>query len=304
MRLLQGHTNSIYALAFSPDGRWLASGGYDGTIRLWNTATGQEEVCWNPPVDAWRAKSIQALAFAPDGRTLVSGGLDGRVWFWEVTSRGLLGQVGPYPCEVCSVACRPDGGLLAIGFDAWGWSSHQTLLFLNPHAGFTQADVFAHPFSEDGVYDLSFAPDGARLASLHSGDLVRVWDLRTKAPIRNIRHGLPVRRVAFSPDGSLLATLPARTVQFWDAYTFEDRGTLEGHGNHITALSFSPEGRFLATGGYDSTVRLWDVGSRRECARFDWDLGRIWAVVFAPDGMTAAAAGDKPDILLWDVADV
>jgi WD40 repeat protein len=295
MRLLQGHTNSIYALAFSPDGGWLASGGFDASVRLWDLFTGAEEECWREHKD----RAVQALAFSPDGRYLVSGGRDRCACIWDVARRELLDRLGPLDGEVCAVTFSPDGKQLALGLNR-GWPA---LRFFDA-ATRAEGLPFRNPEAQCAFYDLAFAPDGTRLGAVHGADLVIIWDRHAGVPLFRLRHGVPVHRVAFSPDGRLIATLPARTVQFWDAQTGEDQGTLTGHGNHIATLSFSPEGRFLATGGYDSTVRLWDVSTRRECARFDWDLGRIWAVAFAPDGMTAAAAGDRPDILLWDVAEV
>src|SRR5437773_1232278 len=185
MRLLRGHTNSVYALAFSPDGRTLASGGFDASVRLWNPVTGAEEECWREHKD----RAVQALAFSPDGRYLASGGLDRCACVWDMRTRELLHRLGPLDGEICVAAFSPDGTQLALGL-ARGWP---TLRLFDPATG-AEGLSFRHLDAQRGFYDLAFAPDGSRLAALQGADLVTVWDRRADIPLCHLRHGLPVHR--------------------------------------------------------------------------------------------------------------
>ena len=131
--------------------------------------------------------------------------------------------------------------------------------------------------------------------------MLRVWDLETNE-VRIVRTGEPLKSVAFSPDGTILAAGGVGPIELWDAETGEKRAALEGHQALVRSIVFSPRGGLLASASGDATVRLWDVrtGEARAVLEGQSD-GQVWSVAFSPDGRTLASAGTDGTITLWDV---
>ena len=287
---LEGHTDGVAAVSFSPDGSLLASGSSDGTILLWDMRS-RERVATLGHTDG-----VAAVSFSPDGSLLASGSSDGTILLWDMRSRERVATLG-HTDGVAAVSFSPDGSLLASG------SSDGTILLWDMRsrervATFGVAILERHT---DGVAAVSFSPDGALLASGLGDRTVLLWDVATREQVATLGHRLWVNAVSFSPDGALLASgLWHRTVLLWDVATREQVATLEGHTNVVYSVSFSPDGALLATGGWDGMVILWDVLTREKIIAFGHtDL--IRSVSFSPDGTTLAAGGEDGTILLWNV---
>ncbi|GAA4194611.1 hypothetical protein GCM10022252_39280 [Streptosporangium oxazolinicum] len=211
---LTGHTNWVEAVAFSPDGRTLATGSSDRTVIVWDTAT------WQPIGDPLvQTDWVQAVAFSPDGRTLVTVGDDmaAIVWdtaTWQPVGAPLTGHTG----SVLSVAFSPDGRTLATGSGdrtviVWDTATRRPI----------GAPLTGHPGE---IHTLAFAPDGDTLA-VGTGSVVRLWDTRTWRPIGDplTGHTASVWSMAFSPDGETLATAGDRQVILWGAFSPSGAGT-------------------------------------------------------------------------------
>ena len=281
---LEGHTDGVAAVSFSPDGSLLASGSSDGTILLWDMRS-RERVATLGHTDG-----VAAVSFSPDGSLLASGSSDGTILLWDMRSRERVATLG-HTDGVVAVSFSPDGSLLASG------SSDGTILLWDMRSR-ERVATLGHT---DGVVAVSFSPDGSLLASGLGDRTVLLWDVATREQVATLGHRFWVNAVSFSPDGTLLASgLWHRTVLLWDVATREQVATLEGHTNVVYSVSFSPDGALLATGGWDGMVILWDVLTREKIIAFG-HTDAIRSVSFSPDGTTLAAGGGDGTILLWNV---
>ncbi|MEU4155164.1 trypsin-like peptidase domain-containing protein [Actinoplanes sp. NPDC026670] len=289
-RTLAGHGEAVYSLAFSPDGRTLATGSVDNTVRLWDVATGTSRLTLTG-----HTKVVFSLVFSPDGRTLATTSADNTARLWDVATGNNIHTLTGHTNGVWSVAFSPDGNTLATG-------GHDRLVRLwDVSTGSNRRTLTGHT---DMVRSLVFSPDGRTLASGSTDNTVRLWDVISGTSRRTLTgHTGSVNAMAFSPGGDTLATGSTdNTMRLWNVATGTSRRTLTGHTDPVNAMAFSPGGETLATGGQDNTVRVWDVATGGIRRTLTGHTNVIFAVAFSADGETLASGGQDNTVRLWDVA--
>jgi WD40 repeat protein len=283
---LRGHTKVVDSLAFSRDGRMLASASWDGTVKLWEVLTGKERATLKGHPDG-----AIAVAFSPDGGLLASGGRHGMVRLWDTAGRPRGALNGPHRIVYC-LSFSPDCKTLAaaVGGDwrLWDVPAGREWLTLRGHA--------------DHVFGVAFSADGRMFAGGDMGGRVMLFEAASgKVRASLTGHRGPVWSVVFVPGGRLLASAGSDgTIRVWDVRVGKQWAALKGHAPK-TVNKLAAAGKLLASVGDDRTVRLWNMMTRKQVLALKLD-SPVWSVAFSPDGKLLAAGDDEGTIRLWSVA--
>lgn len=359
------HPFWVSGLAFTPDGKTLASACWDGSVRFWDAATGKQTRCLRCPQENRPDRSPIALldlALSPDGKTLVAvgnqdmacvwdqatgkelhllkggngfclalspdgktfavGDGEGRIRLWDVTTGKQIGAFGAKMGPVQALAFSPDAKVLAAGDSlrvaaAQGEEGVSTVRLWDAATGRQLRELKGHT---GRVTTLAFSRDGRSLVSAGNDATLRFWDPAGGKQVRKIQvpddtileedpdqhKGIDyggIRRVAFSPDGRLLASgSNDGFVRIWDARSGKELHALRGHGREVGSVVFSPDGKVLASGGFDHIIHLWDVSSGKQLQPRQGHDGPVHNLAVSPDGRIAASVCHDHTIRLWDLA--
>jgi WD40 repeat protein len=268
-----------WTVAFSPDGKILASAGDDHAIRLWDPVTGRELA-----VLCGHQSLVSCLAFSPDGKLLASGSFDEQatVKLWNAATRVEVATLRGHTKPVYTLAFTPDGKHLATA----GRDRVLRLWDVATHAG--------QPILSDNyIESLAFSPDGRTLALWDKPQGVLLWDMVEQKVRRTLPRHPPGRvALAFSPDGKTLATGDYEgTVHFYDSATGDLRLSVQNHTAALNCLAFTPDGKTLASAGFDKKVKLWQTTTGRELLTLPEQKDRVRWLAFSPDGTMLATAG-------------
>lgn len=287
---LKGHADAVNSVAFSSDGKLLASGSKDEAIILWNPLTGEKIRKLTG-----HEGSVYSVAFSHDGELLASCSEDEKIFLWNPETGKILRTMQHN--GVRSLAFSPDGRILASA------SSLGTIRLWNPNTG-EQNKTIQKKISlkhKEHITSVAFSADGKLLASGSWDNTIKLWNIEIKKEETLTGHNHVVSSVTFSSDGRLLASGSwDKTVKLWNPKTKAEIGTLSGHEAFVTSVAFSPNSKVLASCSWDGIIKLWNPHTGAEIITFSEHRGAVNAVAFSPgDEMLLASGSADGTIKLW-----
>lgn len=311
IRRLEGHPGIIHAIAFSPDGKTIASGSGDRTIKFWDAQSGK---LMNTLIG--HTSKVTSVAFSADAKTLVSGSEDDTLKIWEVSSGRLLRTITAYGNQInglSSVAFSPDGKTVIAGsatqIKVWEAATGKQLRTLATHESHTSGEPGGMQMTSccgSEVRSAIFSPDGSLIASAHDDGTIRLWSLKTNAPIRIIKGRFPdLRALAFSSDGRFIAAGYNEGDSRIDLWSVQSGSLAKQFGedsDYVRSLAFSPDGRMVVSGHMADDIKLWDAKTGKLLRAFKQPFSEDDQVAFSPDGKRVVSGGENQNILLWDAS--
>lgn len=331
LQCLKGHTDIVTCAVFSPDEKRVVSVSDDKTIRIWNIANGEQLQCL-----IGHADKVGFVGWCPDGKRIISASKDRTIRFWDVEPQGQqlsMTRESGFSARITIATFSPDGNRIvsaSLGKSIliWDVATRDQLKCLKGH------DVFFKnaTFSPDGkrvvsassdstirIWDVKtglqlkclkepsgevrsvvYSTDGERVVSVSRRGIVRIWDVETGIGIMSFQGDeAPSYSACFSPDGKKIVYALYRAVAIWDA----EKGHiyLGGHFGKILAVTFSPDGKQVASASEDNTIKLWDIYNGREIQSMEGHTDSVNSVAFSPDGKRVVSASDDRSIRIWDV---
>lgn len=288
--------NQVFSVAYSPDGKLLASGNLNGQVKLWDTVSRTQLAVFKVPQGF-----VGSVAISPDGRLLAAGsGLPPSeeaasvATVWDIASRQQLATLSGHNRLVGSVAFSSDGRWLATGScdgtaKLWDVATMKNVHTLKGHS--------------DWIWSVAFSPDSHQLATASKDGSVKVWNTDAGSESLTIKKpNFDACSVAFSPDGRRLVTGTYKPdVCIWDLDSLKEVATLEGFAGAVWSLTNSPDGKILATGSWDGTVKLWEWATLQELTTLKGHTDRVDSISFAPDGKSLVSSGHDSTIRFWNL---
>jgi WD40 repeat protein/serine/threonine protein kinase len=289
LRTLQGHEGYVRAVAITPDGQQIVSGGYDNTLRVWDLASGK---CLHTLEG--HIEDVTIVAITQDGRQVVSGSFDNMLRVWDLESGECLRILKGHAKGVSAVAILPDGRQVVSGsldntLRVWNLVSGECLRTLEGHTG--------------GVTVVATSPDGQQVVSGSADKTLRVWDLESGECLRTLGgHTFWVNAVAISPNGrQVVSGSYDNTLRVWDLASGECLRTLEGHTSFVQVVLITLDGRYVVSGSADNTLRVWDLASGECLHTLEGHTSWVKAVAITPDRRQVVSGSSDNTLRVWDL---
>jgi WD40 repeat protein len=329
LQTLEGHDGIVDAVAFSRDGRSIASGSHDNTVNLWDTTTGElrhtlrghentvkcvalsgdgqlvASGSYDCTVKVWNVATgdvehtfqghknkVQSVAFSINDRSVVSGSDDSTVKIWDLATGTLRLSLEAHNDAVESVACANNGRLIASG------SRDKKINLWDASTGELQRNLEGHSGIVRGVV---FSPDSALLASRSKDKSIRIWNVKSGALQLRIK-GNSGPSLAFSSDGKFIASEKNNTVVIRDVVSGEIYQTLQGHSREVTCVAYSASGGLLASASFDNTVKIWDTKSRSSEQSPEGHSSEVLSLAISPDSRLLTSGSGDNSVKVWDAA--
>lgn len=282
-------------VGYSPDGRLIVTGGYDGAVRVWDVDTLEETQTFDRLQISEPALSVE---FSPDGRFIVAAYRDGMIRIWNVETGEEVRTLEGHEYDVYRAVYSPDGQFIASTSQdstvrVWNANTGEMIRILSDHSTIARS--------------VRYSPDGRFIASPSDNLTIQIWDAATGEVVKTLAgHPHEVQDIAFSPDGQFIAGATGYTFgETFDAYIWNiDTGeivhALTGHTDIVSSIDYSPDGQFVVTGSEDQTVRVWDAETGEQVSLLTGHTDRVVRANYSPDGRYIISTAPDDTVRIWD----
>lgn len=290
MAWLDAHTASLYSLSWSPDSDYVAAGGSDATVRVWDAWSGEQTGLWDG-----HDYGVNAVSWSPDGTYVASAGDDGQVFLWDEETGRIALEWTLGNESIAVLDWHPEEPWLALGDyngHVWIWDIEDDAIVRDWDTG------------DEGVTALAWSPDGEELATGNNSGLIRVWEVGDESfdMMELVGHEDYVADIAWAPDGELLASASHdKTARIWDMRDGTELEVLRGHNELVTSVAWSVDGSMLATGGWDHQVHVWSTRPWGELTTLEGHNHAVVSLAWSPDGIHLASSSEDGTAVIWGI---